>query len=112
YALETAGVKGLGSWMASVASIEDYARQGSGCFTRWTTDRSQIRQGDLVVVGGRGVHVETIRGKANSAGSVPTYGGNTSPSTSGSQSNGGGAFKRVRYPSEQHGFALVRYPGE
>jgi len=41
-----------------------------------------------------------------------THGGNTSSGTSGSQSNGGGAYKRVRYPSEVRGYALVRYPGE
>lgn len=112
YALEAAGVKNLGSWMASVAEIEDRARSGDNCFRGWTTNRSQIRAGDLVVVGGYGVHVETVRGKAYSDGSVPTYGGNTSPGTSGSQSNGGGAYRRVRYPSEIRGFALVGYPGE
>lgn len=110
YALEAGGVAGLGSWMASVASIENYAQQGGGCFKGWTTDRSKVKAGDLVVVGGYGVHVETVRGFSGS--STLTYGGNTSPGTSGSQSNGGGAYARTRYPSEVRGYALVRFPGE
>jgi hypothetical protein len=112
YALDTAGVKGIDSHLASVASIEDAARAGSKCYRGWTTDRSKIKPGDLVVVGGYGVHVEMVRGKASSDGSVPTYGGNTSSGTSGSQSNGGGAYKRTRYASEIRGFALVRFPDE
>lgn len=112
YALEAAGVQGLDSSLASVALIEDNARAGRKCFVGWTNNKKQVRPGDLVVVGGRGVHVETCRAKPLSDGSVPTYGGNTSAGVAGSQSNGGGAFKRVRAPSEIYGFALVRYPGE
>jgi len=112
YALEAAGVYPLDSSLASVASIEDQARAGSLCFETWTTDRSRIRPGDLVVVGGYGQHVEMVRGPANGDGSVPTYGGNTSPGSGGSQSNGGGAYERVRYPSEIRGFALVEFPGK
>ena len=110
YGLEAGGVKGLGSWMASVASIEDYAKAKKGCFKGWTTDRSKVKKGDLAVIGGYGVHVETVRGFSGS--STLTYGGNTSPGSSGSQSNGGGAFARTRYPSEVRGYALVRFPGE
>jgi peptidoglycan hydrolase-like protein with peptidoglycan-binding domain len=110
YGLEAGGVQGLGSWMASVASIEDYAKQKQGCFKGWTTDRSKVKKGDLVVIGGYGVHVETVRGFSGS--NTLTYGGNTSAGSSGSQSNGGGAFARTRYPSEVRGYALVRYPGE
>jgi hypothetical protein len=112
YALESAGVAKIDSHLASVASIEDAARAGSKCYRGWTTDRSKIKKGDLVIVGGYGVHVEMVRGAANSDGSVPTYGGNTSSGSSGSQSNGGGAYKRTRYASEIRGFALVRFPGE
>jgi peptidoglycan hydrolase-like protein with peptidoglycan-binding domain len=110
YGLQAGNVAGLGSWMASVASIEDYARKGAGCFKGWTTDRSKVKPGDLVVIGGYGVHVETVRGFSGS--NTLTYGGNTSPGTSGSQSNGGGAYKRTRYPSEVRGYARVRFPGE
>jgi peptidoglycan hydrolase-like protein with peptidoglycan-binding domain len=112
YALETARVKGIDYSLASVEQIEDNAKASKKCFRGWTTDRAKIKPGDLVVVGGYGVHVEMVRGPAQSDGGVPTYGGNTSPGTSGSQSNGGGAYKRVRYPGEVRGFALVRFPGE
>lgn len=110
YALEAGDVQGLGSWMASVASIEDYAKQKKGCFKGWTTDRSKVKKGDLAVIGGYGGHVETVRGFSGS--NTLTYGGNTSPGSSGSQSNGGGAYARTRYPSEVRGYALVRFPGE
>ena len=111
YALEAAGVERIDSHLASVAQIEDYARQGSKCYRGWTTDRGRVDKGDLVVIGGYGVHVEMVRG-FDGGGNTLTHGGNTSPGTSGSQSNGGGAFERVRYPSEIRGYALVRYPGE
>jgi hypothetical protein len=110
YALDAVGVTGMNSWMASVASIEDRARDQLSPFKGWTTDRSKVKVGDLVVVGGRGVHVETVRGFSGS--NTLTWGGNTSSGSSGSQSNGGGAYKRSRYPSEVYGYALVRYPGE
>jgi hypothetical protein len=112
YALDAAGVKKLGSWMASVASIESYAKSAAYCFKGWTTDRSRARPGDLVCIGSYGQHVETVRAKLQADGGLPTYGGNTSPGSGGSQSNGGGAYARVRYGSEVRGIALVRYPGE
>jgi hypothetical protein len=64
----------------------------------------------LAVIGGYGVHVETVRGFNGS--STLTYGGNTSAGSVGSQSNGGGAYARTRSPSEVRGYALVRFPGE
>lgn len=110
YALDEAGVTGMNSWMASVASIEERARDGLSPFTGWTTERSRVQVGDLVIIGGYGVHVETVRGFSGS--NTLTWGGNTSAGTSGSQSNGGGAYHRTRYPSEVRGYALVRYPGD
>lgn len=110
YALQVVGVQKLGSWMASVASIESYAKSKSYCFTGWTGDRSKVRMGDLVVIGGSGVHVGTVRGFSGS--NTLTWEGNTSSGNSGSQSNGGGAFERTRSPGEVYGYALVRYPGE
>ena len=107
YALESGGVKRLDSSLASVAAIEDYARKGAKCWRGWTTDRSKVQPGDLVVVGGYGVHVETVRGFSGS--STLTYGGNTSPGDGGSQSNGGGAYSRTRSSSEVRGYALVDY---
>jgi len=110
YALEAAGVPGIGSWMASVASIEDYARQRTKCFSGWQTNRDRVQPGDLVVIGGRGVHVEMVRGFEGDK--TLTYGGNTSSGPGGSQSNGGGAFARTRYPSEIHGYARVKFPDD
>lgn len=109
YAYIASGVKRVDSSLASVAAIEDYARTASKCWRGWTTDRSKVQPGDAVVVGGYGVHVETVRGFSGS--STLTYGGNTSPGTSGSQSNGGGAYPRTRYPSEVRGYALVELDG-
>lgn len=109
YALEAAGVQGIDSHLASVAQIEDYAKAGQKCYRGWTTDRSKVMEGDLVVIGGYGVHVETVRGFNGS--NTLTYGGNTSSGSSGSQSNGGGAYARERKPSEVRGYALVDYPG-
>ena len=105
YAYVSSGVRRVDSSLASVAAIEDAARAGSKCWRGWTTDRAKVQPGDAVVVGGYGVHVETVRGFSGS--STLTYGGNTSPGSSGSQSNGGGAFARTRYPSEVRGYALV-----
>jgi hypothetical protein len=107
YALEAGNVKRLDSHLASVASIEDYAKQGAKCYRGWTTDRSKAGPGDLAIIGGYGVHVETVRGFSGS--STLTYGGNTSPGSGGSQSNGGGAYARTRYSSEVRGYALVDY---
>jgi hypothetical protein len=95
------------SWMASVASIEDYARNGWGPFKAWTTDGAKARQGDLVVLFGRGQHVGTVR-EAPSGDYCKTWEGNTSSSDGGSQSNGGGAYERSRSRlAEVYGYALV-----
>lgn len=109
YALEAAGVEQIDSHMASVPQIRQYAQQKAKCYTGWTTSRSSVQPGDLVIMG-NDQHVEMVRGFDGS--STLTYGGNTSSGTSGSQSNGGGAYARVRYPSEVMGYALVRYPGD
>jgi hypothetical protein len=100
---------GSDSWMASVASIEDWARQGKAPFKAWTTDGTKAKKGDLVVLFGRGVHVATVR--SVDASYVYTWEGNTSPDSSSgsSQSNGGGSYKRSRSrSSETYGYALVR----
>jgi hypothetical protein len=98
---------GNDSWLASVASIEDYAKAGKGPFRGWTTDGSKAKTGDLVILFGRGVHVGTIR--SVDANYAYTWEGNTSSGSSGSQSNGGGSYKRSRSrSSETYGYALVR----
>lgn len=124
-ALMAAGVQGVTWRLASVALIEDDARAGRGPFRSWIarpsrTSRAwrrngEIRVGDLVVMYGRGVHVETLRSKSPwllARGYVLTDGGNTSSGTGGSQSNGGGAFLRKRRVVDIHGVARVRYPGD
>lgn len=105
---------------ASVAMIEDDARFSTNGFRDWRhrpkatgKDWSHVYRGDLVVLFGRGVHVETIRSCARwrrLLGYVVTDGGNTSAGPGGSQSNGGGAFKRRRPISDIYGIARVRYP--
>jgi hypothetical protein len=98
---------GTDSWMASVASIEDYAKAGNGPFRGWTTDGSKAKKGDLVVLFGRGQHVGTVREITSST--CRTWEGNTSSGSGGSQSNGGGSYKRDRSrSSETYGYALVR----
>lgn len=105
--LRSAGVKGVTYRIASVAFIEADARAGRGPFRGWTTDYSRVRRGDLVVIGGHGVHVEIV--DRVSGGTVYTVGGNTSPGRAGSQADGGGVFERERSRGEVHGFALVRF---
>lgn len=102
-----AGVKGIGSWIAGVAAIEDMARAKRGPFRGWTTNAGAVMPGDLVVLWGRGVHVEMVRYIAG--GYVYTVGGNTG--ATGRQSNGGGVFTNARPIGDVHGFALVNYPG-
>ena len=95
------------SWMASVSSIEDKAKAGAHPFKGWTTDGSKAKQGDLVVLFGRGVHVGTVREITSST--CKTWEGNTSSGSSGSQSNGGGSYKRDRSrSSDTYGYALIR----
>jgi hypothetical protein len=109
-ALIAAGVKGVTARLASVARIEDDARAHRRPFRGWTTDHRKVLRGDLVVLFGRGVHVETVRGVYPRLGLVRTDGGNTTSGAAGDQANGGGAFPRWRPLSAVHGFALVDYP--
>jgi hypothetical protein len=95
------------SWLASVASIEDYAKAAKGPFRGWTTDGTKAKKGDLVVLFGRGQHVGTVR--SIDANYAHTWEGNTSSGSGGSQSNGGGSYKRSRSRhSETYGYALVK----
>lgn len=53
------------------------------------------RPGDIIVLWG-GEHIEVVSGRPV-GGSLPTIGGNTSPQPgSGSESNGGGVYRRIR----------------
>jgi hypothetical protein len=107
-ALDVAEVPNIDTWwMASVESIEKKARAGDRCYRGWRDgfDTNGVLPGDQVVIGGHGVHVETVREVFGDH--IVTNGGNTSSASSGSQSNGGGAFRRRRTPGEVTGFALV-----
>lgn len=106
---------------ASVAFIEDDARGKRNGFRGWISHPARrgkhwgnVFRGDGVVLFGRGVHVETIRDcswRYRMLGFIWTEGGNTSPEGgSGSQSNGGGSYKRKRRIADIHGIALVNYP--
>ena len=63
-----AGFRGSTRTSRASAQIEDFARAGQKCYRGWTTDRSKVKPGDLVIIGGYGVHVETVRGVPGSDG--------------------------------------------
>lgn len=108
-ALLAGGVKGVTSRIAAVSLIEDDARAHRRPFSGWSSYAGAAKPGDLVVLFGRGVHVEMVRHVDHKRGLLYTYGGNTSSGNAGSQSNGGGAFPRVRPFSVVHGIAHVQY---
>jgi hypothetical protein len=119
-ALRSAGVQGITSRLASVALIEDDARSHYKPFRGWISRPARtgkhwrsVNRGDLVVMFGRGVHVETIRSTAwayRRLGLIRTEGGNTSSGDAGDQANGGGSYPRWRRITDIHGVALVNYP--
>jgi hypothetical protein len=105
---------------ASVALIEEDARNHTNGFLKWVAnqpgeERGKVMRGDLAVMFGRGVHVATfrefIKDSSGRAIAIVTDEGNTSSGSGGSQSNGGGAFRRVRSINDVYGFARVNYPG-
>ena len=105
-ALKRAGVK-VDSYVASVAYIEQHAKEGTHGWKSWHGNESGQR-GDAAVIGGHGVHVELVRQRV--AGGFLTTGGNTSSGVSGSQDNGGGVWPRFRSFGEVHGIARPNYP--
>ncbi len=109
-ALLAAGVQKLTGRMASVTFIEDDARARRYCYSGWTRDHRHVLRGDLVVLFGRGVHVEMVRQVFPRLGYLRTEAGNTSSGNGGSQANGGGAFPRIRRLSDVHGFAIIDFP--
>ena len=107
-ALLAGGVKGVTSRIASVAAIEDDARARRGPFSGWSPSVRGALRGDLVVIGGRGQHVELLK-RPHADGSATCLGGNTSFGPGGSQSNGGAVAERHRSAAEIHGVAHVRF---
>lgn len=114
WALMRAGVKGVTYRIASVRLIQQDARNHAGPFLDWQSRENwrKVLRGDLVTFFD-GAHVETVRAFKTIAGQVYviTDGGNTSSGNSGSQSNGGGSYRRVRPLYQADGFARVDYPG-
>lgn len=113
--LLAAGVHGVSYRLASVRLIELDAKEGKAPFRDWRkpSEWRRVLRGDLAVMFGPGVHVETVRSFKRIKGSVwvRTDGGNTSSGVTGSQSNGGGSYPRWRPLSDVYGFARVDYPG-
>lgn len=121
-ALRAAGVKGISSRQASVALIEDDARAKRAPYSHgWLPSPARtgkhwksVFRGDAVVLFGYGVHVETLRDcswRYRMLGVIVTDAGNTSSGVTGSQSNGGGSYKRKRRISDIRGIARVDFPG-
>lgn len=107
HCLRVAGVKGITSRVAAVAYIEDDAKAHRGGFLKLVDPRS-AHPGDAVGLFGRGVHVELVV-KRHWWG-LSTIGFNTSPEgSSGSQSNGGGCYRRRRPWSSVYYVARPRY---
>ena len=105
-ALKTAGVRGISSRVAGVALIEEDAKSGRNGFRSWHAS-THGKPGDAVVLFGHGVHVGLIEKRVQ--GGYQTVEGNTSAGSAGSQSNGGGVFRRFRSFGVVRGCARPRY---
>lgn len=110
-ALRHAGVN-VNSRIAAVSFIEDDARAKRNGFKEWKTIKTSGRSGDVAVLFGRGVHAGLILRRDKKLGGYWIAEGNTSPGAGGSQSNGGGSYKRFRPYSAIHGIAVPDYKGE
>jgi len=91
--LEVAGVKGLTAHVASVYYIYSDAKAGINGFSHLVGTRDG-QPGDAVGLFSLSTHVEIIEKRV--PGGYQTIGGNTSSGNSGSQSNGGGVYRRIR----------------
>lgn len=114
-ALKNAGVKGINSRVASVALIIEDAIAGRNGWARVIYRRSTRagsvtagQRGDAVGLFSENTHVELIDHPV--PGGYATIGGNTSPAPgSGSESNGGGVYRRFRSYSDVAYIARPRY---
>lgn len=121
-ALLHAGVRGVTYRLAAVRYIQADAKAERRPFHGWTPIaeftkadwEKSIHRGDLITLFG-GAHVEMLRHAEFDHRGRLRYcvsdGGNTSPGSGGSQDNGGGSYRRIRYPSQIDGVARVDYPG-
>lgn len=101
----------VNSRIAAVAFIEDDAKAGRNGFKSWKGNR-QGRAGDVAVLFGRGIHAGLILSHDAKLGGYWVAEGNTSSNNVGSQSNGGGSYRRFRSYSQVYGIAVPRYKGE
>lgn len=89
-----------------------YTPAGLAAYRRLGRSPSQPARGDLVFFnfpGGEGVdHVGVVE-RVNQDGTLETIEGNTSPGNTGSQSNGGGVYRRHRPRSVVAGFGRPAY---
>jgi hypothetical protein len=92
-ALGYAGVKGITSRVAAVGFIYEDARNGRNGFAR-LVEKTGGQPGDAVGLFGLSTHVGLIEKRV--PGGYVTLEGNTSAGAGGSQSNGGGVFRRFR----------------
>jgi hypothetical protein len=101
------GVSGSGT--AGCANNIDLAKKGQGIYQGYTTDATKVRRGDHFFIGGN--HTGVVRSDDCTSSSIPSYEGNTSPGSEGSQYNGGCVAQRTRSMSGDGvtGFGLVRF---
>lgn len=107
YILRHVGVK-VTYRVASVNNIVNDAKAGKHGFRKWRSNERDVEAGDLAVIFGPDVHVEFVL--EVTATGCWTAGGNTSPGAGGSQSNGGGSYRRFRTWAEIYGIAVPDYP--
>lgn len=105
HCLKTAGVPVTGR-VAAVALIHDDARAGRNGFEK-LVPLSDAKPGDAVGLFGKSTHVGLIEKVV--PGGVQTIEGNTSSGNAGSQSNGGGCYRRSRPASAVVYVARPRY---
>lgn len=91
--LEVAGVEGLTTRVAAVRFIYEDARAGRNGFEKLVPN-TEGKPGDAVGLFGLGTHVGLIEKRLPNG--YQTIEGNTSPGVTGSQSNGGGCYRRFR----------------
>lgn len=102
------GVTGQGT--AGCALNTSLAKQGRGIYRGFTTDPSRVTMADHFFIADK--HTGVVRAKKITAANIPTYEGNTSPGSEGSQYNGGTTAARVRQMvsvgGTVTGFGLIR----
>jgi hypothetical protein len=98
------GVKGASS--AGVIVCIDMAQKGEGIFKGWTTDPRRARQGDFAIIACNTCHMGIV---AENNDPYHTIEGNTSPTSAGSQFNGGCVAEKHRPHDQVIGWCLVDY---